>query len=294
MKKREKILAAIVAAMVALYMGSLLFENALKGPLDARQSAIKRRLKEIDGLNAELSRAREAGKELAVWEAQSLPSNLSEARALYQQWLAELINRVGLADLNVGSSEPGSRKGSYSRLVFSVQGRGTLAQLVEFLFEFYSADHLHQIQKLDITPSPKEDELNLSITIEALSLPGADRANRLNNRKSDRLASGLLADYQPIVDRDLFSIGGSGPDATDYTYLTAVVDVDGTLEAWFTLRATDQMLKLRVGETLDIGQFRGSIAEIVDADVIIESEGERWLLTVGENLAHASSLPPEY
>ena len=113
-------------------------------------------------------------------------------------------------------------------------------------------------------------------------------------RDSQRLASAALADYDPIVQRNLFGIGGS-PDPTDHTYLTAVSSVDGEPQVWFTLRAAGEVLKLRKGDGLEVGQFSGTIAEIEGSDVVIEADdGERWLLTLGESLTDAYALPPEF
>jgi len=88
-------------------------------------------------------------------------------------------------------------------------------------------------------------------------------------------------------------VGGSAQVA-DYAFLTAVNYVDRQPEAWFSIRTNDSVLKLRQGERLEIGSFKGTIAAITDTDVVVESEGERWLLTVGENLSQAAALPPEY
>jgi len=294
MKKREKILAILFGVIVLGLLGNQLFKTALQGPLELRKAAVHRKQRQIVALEKSLTKARQAAKELAVWESQSLPSDTGQARHLYQEWLTKLINRIGLTGLTTHAADPVNRKGFYSMLAFSVRGRGTLEQLVDFLFEFYRADYLHQIQSLDITPNPQNDQLELSISIEALVLPGADRKDRLTRRKSDRLASHSVADYQPIVQRNIFHIGGSGPDATDHAFLTAVTEAGGQLEAWFTLRTTGKTLKLRKGEALKVGPFHGTIVEMDGADVVIESEDERWLLTVGENLAQATSLPPEY
>ena len=69
---------------------------------------------------------------------------------------------------------------------------------------------------------------------------------------------------------------------------------DGSPQVWFTLRTSGEILKVGKGGDFEIGQFRGSIAEIEGADVIVESDGERWLLTLGERLTDASALPPEF
>ena len=87
-----------------------------------------------------------------------------------------------------------------------------------------------------------------------------------------------------------------GPPATtprDFAYLTAILDVEGTHEAWFRIFTTGEVLKLHVGESFEVGQFRGRIAEIDSLDVVIDSEAERWLMTLGESLSQATALPPE-
>jgi len=75
------------------------------------------------------------------------------------------------------------------------------------------------------------------------------------------LASDNLADYRSIADRNLFGVGGSGDEA-DFAYLTAVIEVNGEPEAWFTLRASGKLLKLRRQQSFDIGSFHGIVADI--------------------------------
>ena len=54
------------------------------------------------------------------------------------------------------------------------------------------------------------------------------------------------------------------------------------------------MVKLRPGQTLVIGQFQAEVVEIDEDDVILEADGERWLVAIGENLGEAFALPPEF
>jgi hypothetical protein len=171
--------------------------------------------------------------------------------------------------------------------------------LTRFLYEFYDAGHLHQIGSLGITPVPNTDDLDLSITIEALALydatdqDGQPREDQLATGRSDRLASDSLDDYHVIVDRNVFGIGGS-PDVTEYTYLTAVTETEGRPVAWFSLRTLGETRKLGEGEDLEIDRFSAKVTEIDGSDVILESGGGRWLLTIGDSLAEAYALPPEY
>jgi hypothetical protein len=293
MMNRKNLMLLVLGVILAFYAGEWLLDKLLTAPLDARNAKTKVLEGDLQKRKAELAKARQAGKKLSDWERQSLPSDTEVARSLYQGWLLELVNHVGLADPNVNSNEPASYKGQFTTLGFSIRGRGTLEQLGKFLFEFYSAGHLHQIQSIVITPLQKTGELDLSITIDALALPGADRKDRLSAERSDRLASAKPEDYRSIVQRNLFAVGG-GLDPTDQTYLSAVNYVDGEPEAWFTLRNSDELLKLRKGSRLEIGQFSGKLIEIDDADVILESDGQRWLLTIGDNLTEAYALPPEF
>jgi len=293
MKYRKTILSAALVIMALFYFGDWLLRNQFEGPLASRHRRTAKLQDDILSRQRDLEKARKAAKALDRFKSQSLPSNPEVARSLYQGWLLELVGQVGLTNPKVDSSEPLNRKGMFHQLSFSLRGRGTLAQLTRFLFEFYRADHLHQIRALSATPLQGTDELDLSVSIEALALAQADRKDRLANRVSDRLASSKLEDYQVIEQRNLFGANASS-DATQYTFLTSVNYVDGQAQAWFTIRTSDDILKLREGETLEIGAFKATVSGITDSDVILESDGERWLVTVGESLTEAAALPPEF
>ncbi|MBN2292723.1 MAG: hypothetical protein JXM70_09880 [Pirellulales bacterium] len=291
-KHRKKLLLGVLGLIVIFYAGDWLLENLLEGPLEARRKTKASLEKNIQTQEESLARARKAGKQLSVWEEQSLPSNTEVASSTYQVWLLQVIQRAGLSAQGVNSSEP-INKGMYSLLSFSARAHGSLEQLTRFLFEFYRAGHLHQLRSLSITPIQKTGELDLVISVEAMVLPSTDRDKEFATQISDRLASEKLEDYMSIVKRNLFDVGG-GLDPTDQTVLTTVTYVDGKPEVWFLLRGTDELLKLKKGDRLEIGLFSGTLAEIEDTDVILESEGERWLLSIGENLTQATALPPEY
>lgn len=293
-EKRKILLLAAFGAFLVFYSGEWLLNTVLRGPLEQKQTLTRRLEKKIDDYKKELSKARTAGKRLEAWEKTSLPSDPQVARSLYQAWLLELVNHVELTDPNVNSSEPANRKGQFYVLAFSIRGRGSLDTLTRFLFEFYRAGHLHQIRSLNITPMQKTDELDLAISIEAIVLPGSERKDSLSVATSDRLVSDQLESYQTIVDRNFFAVGRE-IDPTDQTFLTSVVAVEGSPpEAWFSLRSTDELEKLNVGDQLKVGQFSGRVAEITGSDVILVSEGQRWLLTIGECLTEAFALPPEF
>ena len=300
MKRHRKtlLIAALAVAAIVVVGDRLGWKSPFSGPLDKRQQTRERLEKRLKAGKAALAEARTAVKQLEVWQRRSLPSEPQVARSLYQAWLLELVGRVGLTSHSVDAGEPRNRGGLVFPISFSVQGRGTLEQLTEFLHEFYSAGHLHQIQSLVMTPVGRRDLLDISISIETLALAGADRKDRLTSEKSTRLACASLEDYQVIADRNWF--GTTGPaDPADYTFLTGIHYLNGEPEeALFTLRTAEDperaVLRLRIGASLQIGQFQGTLVRIDEDDVVLESEGERWLLGLGESLAQAYAVPPEY
>jgi hypothetical protein len=294
MNQREKIMATAIGTIAVLYGGNWLYQANYVQPLAERAADVDRLRGEISKRELDMARFRKANQQLKRWQAQSLASNPEIARSLYQAWLVGIVGKAGFITPNVDSSEPVTRKGLYSSLRFSARGRGTPEQLTRFLYDFYRADHLHHIESLSLTPVPKSDELDIALSIEALSLPDGERKDQLSTRVSDRLASNELADYRAIVERNLFGIGGGGMDAADFAYLTAITEVDGQPEAWFTLRASGELLKLRSGQPFKIGALSGSVAEITPSDVVLNCEDERWLVGMGESLMQASTLPPEF
>jgi hypothetical protein len=303
---RQYALAALLGAMAVYFGGEWLWEHAIDGPIRKAEQTGAKLEKGIKDRQTALSRARAAADVLERWEAQSLPGDLEVARSLYQTWLVELVGDVKFSSPSVSSSEGSGQKGVYNALTFSLRARGTLDQLRRFLFGFYQTDLLHQIRSLNITPISNSDQLDLSITIEALSLvdgrasDGAspetvfEQFRQRTLRVSDRLASDRLEDYDAIVRRNLFGAGHGETDPTDHTYLTSITITDGEPEVWFTLRTSDEVVKLREGESMQVGALLITVAQARGTDVIIETDDERWLLTLGDKLTDAFALPPEF
>ncbi len=315
-KYRQYALVGVFALMLLYFGGEWVWQNVVRQPIEERQSRGERLQREIEKRQLELKRIRKAAQELAVWQSQSLPSNPEIARSLYQAWLLELVGHVGLDNPAVEVREAAGRKGSYLVIAASIRGRGSLEQVTQLLYEFYRAGHLHQIRSLILTPL-KEGRLDMTAEVEALVLPGADREDRLTTVPSDRLAGQRLEDYRVIAQRDLFGTGGLA-DPIEHTLLTAVSYVNGVPEAWFSVRSGDRLVKLSPGaapsdalsadseepgettlalgpgESFRVGHFTAKVLRIDEEDVILESEGRRLLLTIGESLAEAAVLPPEF
>jgi hypothetical protein len=137
-------------------------------------------------------------------------------------------------------------------------------------------------------------KFDLTLTLEAMSLPGADHETKLNDATAEKLAWTDLAQYsQPIMARNLFVAyrPKEESDLAKDAYVTAVVKVDDTYEAWIEVRSTGRLMKLEEGDTFDVGKMEGKIARIAPQSVEIEANGKRRRVTLGSNVYEGRELP---
>ncbi len=313
LRKRERILV-VVTAVLALAFGVRFLFSMLGGATGELAEARDKLAKVVRDKEQDVREGNKAAARLAEWDKRSLPADHEIARSLYQNWLSELADQVGFQGTHVESAEGHMTKKAYYALPFTVRGEATMEQLVRFLFQFYQAGHLQQIRHLSIKPlenvkgQENSKTLKLSISIEALSLPGADRPDKLSSEPAHALAVAALDEYSKvIVGRNLFlPYTASGPvqsrptdssppqfDPAKYAYLTAVLDVGGRPQAWLLSRTTDQTFKLSQGDAFTIGPVHGKVTRIDHHYVELEIDGARYQLALGNNLRDSMQPPPK-
>ena len=311
MQPREKILAGVVAGLLVL-LAVYVLAGRLSRQFSERHGRITALKDEIREKESVQRNGRLAAARMAEWERRSLPSDVELARTLYQNWLLSLADRAKLGNVNIDAGRGGLHRNVYYKLPFTVQGKGRLDEAIAFLHEFYGADHLHLLRELSLKPADKSGEMDFNCTIEALVLPGADRTDRLNPDRSTRLGNHTLADYTaPIVSRNIFAayvaprpaVASGLPlltppkppsfDAARFAVLTAILEVNDAPQAWLSVKTSGQVLKLREGDKLQVGQFQGTVTRIGLSDVEIESDGKRRLLALGKSLPQAEELAAE-
>jgi len=311
LNKREKTLALVTGVLAAL-VGCWFVFSALSGPLTARRAQRDSLQRETDQKKRRAQAAWKAQQQLAEYRRRSLPADVEIARSLYRNWLLELATRTGLDDTRVQPQE--SRGGSdvYRVLPFSVNGRATLNELTEFLFDFYSQGYLHKIRQLSIKHLEGQRDLDLRITIEALSMPDADRQDKLSEEPSVWLADASLADYQNSIGRrNLFAPYEPPPpprsyepaarsyepptpppfDPSKYAFVTGIVEVDGQPQLWLKARTTGQVLTLAEGDTFEIGPAQGTVVQIHQRAAEIRINGEHRLIPLGNSLHNPAKTP---
>jgi Tfp pilus assembly protein PilO len=309
MQKREKMLAAVVASLVVLLVCYSLVGRVLDA-FSSRRTQISTLKAALHEKQNQEKNGQQAARQLAEWEHRSLPSNQAMARTLYQTWLVQATDRVKLKNANIDPGRGSDHRKIYFSLPFTLQARGSLDQVVAFLHEFYSANHLHQLRSASIKPVQNSTDLDLNFSIEALVLPGADRRDELNEEKSDRLKLATLDAYkQKITTRNLFAqytppvpktIVSTQPSTTPrpsfdpakFAVLTAILEVGDGPQAWVSVKTSGEVIRLREGDKVSVGQFNGTVTRINVSDIEIEAEGKRRQLALGKSLPQAIELPP--
>ncbi len=182
MQSRERILLLIVVGLLVLVAGLWGGKRAVD-TLRSRQSELQRLDSEADQtsvLEAQLTELTDRRTRLAE---RSLPPDTQTAKLAYHAWLADLVQEQGFLGVKVEQQRTTADKG-FTRLGFQVSGEATYQQLIRFLEKFYAADHLHKITSLKMPLGRGPELLNISISIEALSLPKSQNKQELSKHAS--------------------------------------------------------------------------------------------------------------
>ncbi len=222
MTKREKVLAIAVGGLVAV-VGIVYGLNKLTTAYTSRDRQLIELQSKIRRQERTVMFGKRARREMEAEMVKSLPSNRDLARSTYQTWLLQLAHdQVKLEQVSVDpragrpvrsalQSSAGQAEDLYYEHSFMVNGKGGLNQLVEFLYEFYRADYLHRIRRLDMQPL-SSNKLNLTIAVQALSLENAPARQQLNETPAAKLAREDIEEYvQKIAHRNLFSPANKPP-----------------------------------------------------------------------------------
>jgi hypothetical protein len=291
MNKREKTLVMVTGGLLLLAVGQF-FLSGMVGPPETLRGRRATLAAEVQQKQDRLDAAFKARERLEAWNRRSLPSDAEAARTLYQSWLLEQFSGAKLREAKVESREKTTIAGAYDRLSFTVAGRGTPEQVADFLHRFYTAGHLHKIRSLTLTPVKGSPDLTVNFTIEALSLPGADRKDRLSEEKGNRLADAKLESYVKAVGgRRPFSAHqpAATPGKTQPKELsvTGIGEIDGQPQAWVTVASTGEKARLTQGQTFEFKQVKGKLLRIVNRTVVLEVDGGHYLFNLGDSLDKA-------
>ncbi len=308
LQRREMILASVTGALLLVALVGLLFATGDSRSVAKLLEDRKAKAAEVEKKQELLDGAKRDAKRLAEWRRRALPATASpsDAPSLYQDWLLTLAKQDNIDQRRIDPKEPTAKRvdpkdagPKHEIFSFTLHGQATLADLTKFLYDFYSAGHLHQIRYMLLKPREHSRELELTLTIEAMMLPDADRKDQLSKEPGHGLRYAKLDEYrEPIVKRDLFAAyvrtDKKTVDPAEYTFVTGITEVNGTRQVWLFDRMAGKKWILGEGDGFQVGDVHGTVKTIASTrEVTLEFDGHRRSLHEGDNLRSGEAVEPE-
>jgi hypothetical protein len=181
MKRREKILLAFFVSAILVWRGLPMLRAMVLGRLDDDTRRIAALKSTKTGIEEKEFKLQINQRKMGEWLEQSLPPEPVEAQRLYQEWLTDLAEAAGIAQIRV-TPEPlqVTPDKTFRSVRVSVKGEATFEQLTYFLHQFYRTDLLHRIQALKVEGPPTPGgPLKITVVAEGLCLRDATERNHL-------------------------------------------------------------------------------------------------------------------
>ena len=291
MNQRTLYLLILMGIVFAAWFGDMAYRGLIEEPAEMRRKELARIESSLKAAKKTIVDTANAMDQLELLERISLPYNPELARSAYQDWLLDLVQSAELTGASVDAAQPISvkikdratkaNKEIFLRYTFALRARGSLQQVVLFLFDFYQGGHLHKINTISLMPIGGGREVDLNVTIEALGLTRCDRESGLSVDRFQRLAESEFNDYQMIARRNLFARNGAS--ALRDVILEAITISDGTAQAWFK-NEEGEVVMLSRGDFLEIAAHRIEIIDIVGDIVLLDLDGRIVSMQAGERV----------
>jgi hypothetical protein len=278
--REQRMSIALIGFITVAGLGFVGYQFIL-APLQAKQTLINNLNNDIEDKEARVARVLKRKADLDAWSKLSLPPDPVDpnkppppppapgkaaepvqavlARREYEEFLSKLASAAGFdaGSITIIPKPPdaksvplfATRRPIYTKLLFSVEVRGDLASVVDFMVRFYKVRLLHQVRKLVLAKpagggfgGPPTTDLVATLDIEALVLDTAEKRTALQPNPS--VGAQVLArdehDYARIAGKNIF-FGPpapvqreSGPgyfDATPFIRLTGISSHPNGMEA---------------------------------------------------------------
>jgi hypothetical protein len=220
MTQREKILAAMVGLTV-FGVAAIFLVQRIQSEFARKENSLAQLEQDVANQDRVILQGKKAAARLDDYAQRSLPPDPALARSLYQDWLLDQAVEVGLAGVNV-SPLPSRPVGEvYVQHSFLISGRGDLQKMVDFLYEFYNRGYLHRIKTLSAKRISRSKEIDLSITVDAISLLNAPEREDLHDPPASRPPEKEREEYlASIVNRNMLGFANQPPEISDISTQT--------------------------------------------------------------------------
>ena len=291
--RREKNLAIAVAGAGVLW-GLMRGVESYRTAVDANEYTAMRAANARDDAEFAVQRGERAKRRLIDWGKRSLPADPDLAKSLYQDWVRSQLAAAGLSELQVTDKTLTRRNAQFRELSIEAKAAGTVEQLVDFLYKFYTAPHLHRISAASITPSDNGAKLALVLTIDALALPDTTQIKELAKEGEQKLPRPVEEFKTSLAGRNVFKpqtpgAGDSGAAAS--AVVTAIMsDGAGGWHLWIHTDEPAKTHKYQKGDRVEFGKFNGKIVELDARHVVIETAEGKVQVMLGQNLGEAKKV----
>jgi hypothetical protein len=307
--QREKILGAVVLALVALLGGKALLDRYTRA-VDLGRSQVENAKTRLTEADRALADGRAALQRIEAWQEHSLPDDREKALSLYKGWLLAKAKGAGLVVEDIAPSPRTTSSAAFQAIGFQIEASGSLSAVAAMLYEFYRSPQLHQITRLRLSRPPGATQLQATMDVEALSLPGAVATDSVPEGDSKRLKLASAAEYQKsLSERDLVSVykpprpprdttrrDPPAPprfDDAELARLSAVVGNGKGWQAWIYVRTTGETLRVAAGDPIKVGALEGQIVSVEQRSMVFESGEKKFRVALGETLRSGKEIKVE-
>jgi hypothetical protein len=302
---RTKWLIAGGAIVFGLYAIDSLYRSWIEEPEKQLTARLDDLTSDIQKTKDQQLQAQRAGKRYDDYLARALPGDPQSARSLYQKWLLTQIERFEITSSSVDASQPSpieqrsrTKKGKRDRIGyridFSLRGQASLSKLAGFLDEFRNSGMLHKLTSVTLNPIGNEGRLDVSLSIQVLSLDGATNDKELTQWRVLPEVIAERSSNNTFVKRNLFA-RGFAKALYDVSLKAITVNRRGESEAWFTVDNKGTVAKIQAGNNVPVALHEITVVALeTDRAQINVNQDLHWIKlgeSVGKVTAPKESVP---
>ncbi|MEC9093917.1 MAG: hypothetical protein VX438_14505 [Planctomycetota bacterium] len=295
MNQRTVYLLAGAGLLGLLYLADLAYRVYVEEPTRKRQTQLSKLNKGIDEANDLIAQRTSVQTQLDAYEKMSLPLDTEVTRTKYQGWLLGLVKSLELSGTTIDASAPvpvtikrqkpkrnqSQRKTVMYRYNYSLRFRGSLQQLVTFLYRFYRSGQLHKIRSLSLNPSGGGATIDANFSIEALALVRTERETELSGVFVNRLKNPDDRHYLAIARRNIFSRTGS--NILNQVRITGITfGKSGKPQVWIKAFPNQASMVFHNDEKVTIESHQLEILDIQTSSVLLLVDGQPIQVKLGK------------
>lgn len=282
------------------YFGDQTYRAYVEKPTRERQTQISKIKNAIGEANDLIAQKLSVQKQLDAYEKMSLPLDTEVTRTKYQGWLLGLVKSLELSGTTIDAGNPvpvtiqrqrpkrnqSKRKTVMYRYSYSLRCRGSLQQLVTFLYRFYQSGQLHKIRSLSLNPSSGGSKIDANISIEALALVRTERETELSAVFVSRMKIDDEKHYLAIARRNIFSRTGS--NVLNRIRITGITfGKSGKPQVWIKPDPDKPSLVFHNDEKVSIESHQIEVLDIQTSSVLLLVDGLPTQVELGKTIVEA-------